>query len=142
MKLTQDLDQGLIYMLSFKYEKIVFKRAMEILIESNFSYTGFLPHDEGSYYNRNRESVLVDFKHDNSVMVMRKINSVGLITQGNRVTFGNGHTYLAHHAEQIENEFLINIYANSKPGDLLYLYSDKALIKTIDGVLKISIIEP
>jgi methionyl-tRNA formyltransferase len=136
--LTPDLDQGLIYMISFDYEKIVFKKALEILIKNSFQYKGFKPKEEGTYFNRDTNTIKVNFETDKNELVAKKINSVGLIIQGNTIKLNNGNEYRAHSAQIVTNEYLLNKYNGERPGSLLYEYSDKILVKTIDGILKIS----
>ena len=136
--LTPDLDQGLIYKISFDYEKIVFKKALEILVKTSFQYEGFEPIEEGTYFNRDTNAIRIDFEIDKNELIAKKINSVGLIIQGNLIKLTNGNEYLAHSAEIVTNEYLLNKYERERSGTLLYAYSDKILVKTIDGILKIS----
>lgn len=139
-ELTKDIDQGLIYFMSFEFEKIVFRKAMDILRESDYQYAGFKPIEKGSYFNRNSEVFRIDFSRDTAELVSRKINSVGMTHLGNEFTLTNGQTYKGHNAEHIYNEFLLDYYADFAPGSLCLSYSDKVLIKVKDGLLKIAVV--
>ena len=141
LELTDDLDQGLIYFLSFEYEKIVFRKAMEKLIESDYQYSGYKPKETGSYFNRSSEVFKIDFAKDGAAEIIRKINSVGIKSQGNEFKLTNGRTYVGHNAERIRNKFLLNYYADAVAGTLCHNYSDKLLVKVSDGLLKIAVLE-
>jgi methionyl-tRNA formyltransferase len=138
--LTPDLDQGLVYKISFELERIVFEKAIETLINHNFNFEGQKQEKNGSYFNRKEELFKVDFKNDNCEVICRKINSLGMTTMLNVIKTNNESTILAHHAEKIINPFLLSFYNSKSPGDILYSYSDKMLIRTIDGILKIAFV--
>jgi len=138
--LTKDLDQGLIYMISFDLETIVFKKAIEILISKKFNYPGKPQKGKGSYFNRSNKIMNVNFNLDNTNTVVKKINSVGLIEIGVEVKVNN-EIYVMHNAEPIINSFILNKYKTFTQGELLYSYSDKLLIKTIDGIVKTAYIK-
>lgn len=135
VELTSDIDQGLVYMISFDLEGRVFRKAFELLVANNFVYKGLKQSDGGSYFNRESSIFSVDFENDMTEAIIKKINSLGLITMGNKVTI-NQQIYNLHHAEAIVNPYLLDKYVRCTPGTMLYTYSDKLLIKTIDGIIK------
>ncbi len=138
--LTPDLDQGLIYKISFELERLVFEKAIEILINHNFNFKGQKQAKNGSYFNRKKELFKVNFKKDNCEVICKKINSLGMTTMPNVIRSNKESTILAHHAEKIVNPFLLSYYISKFPGDILYSYSDKILIRTIDGIVKIAVV--
>jgi len=138
--ITKDLDQGLIYMISFDLETIVFKKAMEILISKKFNYPGKLQKGKGSYFNRDKKNMDVNFNIDSTNTIVKKINSVGIVEMGVEILINN-EIYVLHNAEPIINSFILNKYKTFAQGDILYSYSDKFLIKTIDGIVKTAFIK-
>ena len=133
-----DIDQGLIYYISFDLEGIVFRKALDILVSNNFNISGEVQTSNGSFYSRHKGDKRIDFLGDNSSLICKKINSVGLVTQGIEVRLNDGSCYKVHAALVISNEYLLKKFSLSRPGDFLHNYSDKILVKTIDGIVKLS----
>lgn len=136
---TPDLDQGLIYFLSFKLESIVFSKAYKRLVSNEFIYEGEKQKEKGSYFNREESIFKIDIFSDTNEMIIKKIKSLGMTTHPNILKL-NSTVYKIHDAEVIINNFLLELFTSSKPGTVLYEYSDKILLKTKDGIIKMSII--
>jgi methionyl-tRNA formyltransferase len=135
--LTPDLDQGLIYFLSFLLEGEVMQEALHILENSQFTFKGHAPAGNGSSFNRKDSLFTVDFAVDTDADIIRKISSVGITSQGVLLHFENK-TYRVFEAEKIINPFLLKQFEKSEPGDLLLVYSNKVLIRTREGIVKFS----
>ena len=139
IKITKDIDQGLIYMISFDLEGEIFRRALHKLTSNNFNYVGHKQIGKGSYFNRDTEIFKIDFDSDTTDTIVKKVNSVGMINLGVKINIDN-QIYTLHNAEPIINHYILNKYRDSKTGILLYKYSDKLLIKTKDGIIKCAFI--
>jgi len=139
-EVTNDLDQGLIYYLSFILEGIVFKKGWEILVENNFIFEGSVQNKkEGSYFNRTIDKMVVDFKTMNTEEILRRIKSFGIKRQGCTVTNCDlDDLKIIYEATQIINPILIEKFKNHDVGTIVLEYDSKYLVKTIDGIIKIS----
>lgn len=139
INLTEEIDQGLVYMISFKLESFVFKKAFEILKKNKFCYCGKPQIGTGTYFNRFADTFIINFQLDNSENIKKKVNSLGMTTMFNLINIED-FDYKLHHCEVVVNRFLINLYADKIAGEIVYKYSDKMLIKTLDGLVKVSYI--
>lgn len=140
-KITNDLDQGLIYFLSFYLEGVVFEKGWRLLLSSNFNFSGVsVDPSKGSYFNRTEDKAKIDFQSMKTIDIIRIIKSFGVGSQGVKI---NGllnnmpQVTRIFDAYKITNDLLIDLYKNKKPGDILLNYDSKMLIKTIDGIIKI-----
>jgi methionyl-tRNA formyltransferase len=137
--LTPDIDQGLVYYISFNLESIVFRKALKILINHDFKYEGTKQVGQGSYFNRNESLFRVDFSCDSNEEIIKKINSIGMINMCNQIKIGEEKINVLE-AESIINPFLLDRFNNAKEGTLLYRYNNKILVKSKDGIIKMTII--
>ncbi len=135
--LTPDIDQGLIYFLSFYLEGVVFKNALKILEKNNFLYPGKVQKETGSYFNRDNELFGINLLKDSDDDIIRKVKSVGIINQGLNIEIMNK-LYTVFEAEKIYNSYLLDLFKKAQPGFLLVEYSNKILIKTISGIIRFS----
>lgn len=139
--LTQDIDLGLLYYLSFKLEGTVFKKALAKLQSTNFK----LPykqenHIEGSSFNRTSSHSLIDFHAMNTNELMKRIRAFGIKSQGSRV-INNGLKLpfeKVFDAEVIQSTDLLKEAKFCKVGEVFLAYDEKFLIKTIDGMIKVT----
>lgn len=138
VNITDDIDLGLVYEISFSLEEIVFEKAMSILEKNNYSYKGKpINVSEGSYFNRTLDKQTINFDEEDTDTCIRKIRSFGLRTQG-CIALIDSKKYKLFACERIVNPYLKNVYSSSDPGQIVLYYDDCILIKTIDGLLKVT----
>ena len=72
--------------------------------------------------------------------VIRIVKSFGVESQGANVKGVRGDYKInkIFEASEISDELLVSIYKNHSPGHILLKYDNKILIKTLDGIVKIS----
>jgi len=139
--ISNELDQGLIYFLSFYLEGVVFLKGWEILLKSEFKFKG-KPTDlsKGTYFNRTDDKTCIDFQKMETKDIVRVIKSFGIGSQGAWVKGVDENLKInkIFEASEINNELLLSIYRRFKTGQLLLKYDNKLLIKTIDSILKVN----
>lgn len=137
IELTPEIDQGLIYFLSFHLEGLVFDKGIDLLLKSDFAFTGKSQKGGGTYFNRTSEIFCIDFNDDKNIDIIRKVKSVGIIYQGIQI-LGQ---YKVFEAEEIVNKYLLELFKLHTPGDMLLKYSNKLLVKSVEGVIKFSFLD-
>ncbi len=135
--LTPDLDQGLVYRLSFDAEKTVFNTGMQLLVDSDYTYEGRKQTGEGSYFNRTPEMQQIDTGLNSTDEILDKIKSFGVKTQGSFLTIGSK-KYIVYSGDKIINEYLLEKYLKIQVGEIAMEYDGKFIIKTRDGLIKIT----
>lgn len=136
--LTPEVDQGLIYFMSFKLEGTVFSAALDLLESGNFMITGNPQQGRGTYFSRRSPLFLPDFNLDSDAEIVKKIRSVGINTQGVAIDI-HGQRWRLFEADIIYNSWLLDNFKNHHPGDLLLEYSNKILVKTREGIVRFSV---
>ncbi len=137
IELSDDIDQGLVYYISFDLERTVFEKSLKILEDNNFNYIGLKMNlSDGCYFNRTEKKQQLDFTKDNIELSLKKIKSFGISTQGCFVTI-NGEKYRVFEAESITNQYLLDRFKDVLIGDIALVYGDNFIIKLVDGLLKI-----
>lgn len=139
-EVTPDLDQGLVYKISFDLEKTVFNAGIQKIIDANYAYSGIAQTAEGSYFNRTTELQQINFQVDDTDKIYDKIKSFGIKGQGSYLTIG-GVTYRAYSAEKILNKYILDTYASIGVGEVAFEYDNKFIIRTVDGMIKITDLE-
>lgn len=134
--LTPDIDLGLVYFLSMGLEGDVFKRGWQLLLERDFKYQGIPQSRNGTYFNRSHQKRIIDFNTMETELILRKIKSFGISTQGCIGMIDNMEC-LFFDAEEIVHKPLLEKAINLKPGEIFLRYDRKLLIKTLDGLIKI-----
>lgn len=135
--LTNDIDQGLVYKISFDLEAVVFIKGMENLRKSNFRLKGTVQGSKGSYFNRTTELQCIDIENDTTNSIIDKIRSFGIKGQGSNLTIG-GMAYVIYSAEKIINEYLLITYHAIKTGNVVFEYDEKIILRTRDGMVKLT----
>ncbi len=133
--LNNQIDLGLIYYMSFQLEGIAFRKALSILEENKFNFEGIKQEEGGSVFNRSFELFSPDFYVDGTELIVRKVNAVGITTQGVRYCFDNIE-YVLFEAMAVDHPWLLEHFKNAEPGDTVLKYSNKLLVKTVDGLIK------
>lgn len=136
--ITPDVDQGLIYFMSFKLEGMVFSAALDLLESGNFMITGNPQEGRGTYFNRRSPLFVPDFNLDSDAEIVKKIRSVGINTQGVTIDI-HGQRWRLFEADVIYNSWLLDNFRTRQPGDLLLEYSNKILVKTREGIVRFSV---
>jgi len=135
-KLTPDLDQGLVYKISFDLESLAFKLGMQKIIDADYDYPGTPQVGEGSYFNRTDELQTIDLAADSSERIIDKIKSFGVKGQGTEVSL-SGKTYRIYAAEKIVNDYLMETYLPTKIGEIAFEYSGKFVFRASDGLIRV-----
>jgi len=136
VELTPDIDQGLVYQISFELEKDAFVEGMVKLQESNYQYQGVAQQGEGSYFNRTNELQTIDMQKDKTDIIIDKIKSFNLRGQGTSLSTSE-HEYKIYFAERITNPYLLKRYEKLPPSDIVLAYDNKVILRTMDGMLKL-----
>lgn len=137
LNLTNDIDQGLIYYMSFLLESQVFTEALNILEINNFKFSGYPQEGKGTYFNRDSKIFSIDFLRDEDEEIIKKVKSVGITWQGIAIADGE-RSYTVFEAEKIIHPFLLDLYRNEAPGSIVLKYSNKLLVKSKQGLIKFS----
>ncbi len=131
------IDLWLLYRLSFILEAEVFQHAIIKLKKSNFTYQGYTIRSIGSYYTRKSEDMFVDLHTMSTETILGRIKSFGIPTQGVTAVIEKK-TYKIYKADKITNSYLLTRYSQYKAGQILLEDQNQLLIRTIDGMIKIS----
>ena len=140
IKLTDDLDLGLVYFLSFYLEGVVFKKGFEIFKKNNFNYEGTeVDISSGSFFNRTKNINEISFQKMCSDEIIKIIKAFGIKSQGVKIKNKPKSLKISriYEAVKIKNNTLLKIFSDKNPGEVVYMYDGKILIKTIDGLIKI-----
>lgn len=141
IEVTDDLDLGLLYYLSFKLEQDAFVKALKLLKDSGYTYEGFLQKGEGSYFNRDEQMMTVNFAVDSTKNILKAIRSFGITGQG-VTTVLKGKPLVIYDAAPITNTYLLNAFSNEPAGAVVLEYDRCILAKAYDGLIKIKRFEP
>jgi methionyl-tRNA formyltransferase len=137
VRLTRDIDQGLVYAISFSLEAAVFCRGMEKLIRSGFTYRGRKQRGEGSYFNRTPDLQKVDAALDDTNTILTAVKSFGIKSQGTFLSAAAGR-FIVYSAEEIVNPFLHSRYMDKPPGEVVLEYDGKLILRSRDGLIKLT----
>lgn len=136
VKLTPDIDQGLVYKISFDLERQVFDKGWQVMCEHSFHYLGDKQEGEGSYFNRTEEDQTINIDVDTTDHIIDKVKSFNLRGQGTFLKTQEA-SYRVYLAEKIINPYLLYTYKNISPSETAFKYDNKRVIKTIDGLIKL-----
>tara|TARA_B100000787_G_scaffold137192_1_gene106057 strand:- start:643 stop:1482 length:840 start_codon:yes stop_codon:yes gene_type:complete len=143
IELTDDIDLGLVYYLSFELEKEVFMKGWCILNELNFKADLISNQDneEGSVFNRSESKRVISFKTMSANDIHRVIRAFGIYSQGallkDNLIVNDKIIDKIYESEVIVNSFLNNKFKNEIPGSVVLKYDNKFLIKCLNGLIKI-----
>lgn len=135
--LTPDIDQGLVYKISFELEKDVFIEGMEKLQTNHYKYAGTMQKGKGSYFNRTEKLQTIDIYEDTTDVIINKVKSFNLRGQGTILSTDN-FSYKIYFADKITNPYLIETYKSVPPFEIAFEYDNKVVIKTTDGMIKLN----
>ncbi|XLS30766.1 formyltransferase family protein [Flavobacteriaceae bacterium M23B6Z8] len=135
--LTPDIDLGLLYYLSMKLEGTVFKKGWNELKKNNFTYIGKKQEGSATYFNRTQAMQQIDFSTHTNEELLRSIKSFGITSQGCEAKLDN-EFYTIYAAEPVMHPALLEQFGHEKPGDIVLHYDEKLLVKTKEGIIKIT----
>lgn len=135
--LTPDVDLPLLYDLLFDLEGRVFESGMRKLIDSGFAYTGEEPQGEGSYYSRRAEDMQIDFAQQSDDEIARRVRAFGVPSQGVLANI-DGRPARVIAAEQFSNPYVLTRFATRQAGEMLLSYDGGILVKSRDGIIKVT----
>jgi methionyl-tRNA formyltransferase len=134
--ITDDLDLGLVYQMTFDLEARVFSIGMKRIIDAIYDYQGENQIGTGSYYSRSQKDMMVDFESMSNDEIITRVRAFGIKSQGVSCAI-DGENYTVFDAELILNRNMLNKYENYSCGTLLLKYDDKLLVKARNGIIKI-----
>lgn len=137
IELTDDIDQGLVYKLSFDLEGVAFQKGFQLLQENQFQFDGTAQQGEGSYFNRTDDLQTIDVTSDTTDLIIDKIKSFNLRGQGTTFPAAEN-TYRVYFAEKIVNPYILDTYKEVATAAIAFTYDNKVVIKTVDGMVKLT----
>jgi len=141
-ELSDDMDLGLVYYVSFELEKIAFRRGWKLLQESEFTYCGKPQQGPSTYFNRTAEMMEADITSITVNELLLKVKAFGIRSQGVKIfRMGSFTGIVVFSASQIINSFLQDNFSDSDPGTVLLEYDRKLLVKVRDGLVRFDIFE-
>ena len=134
--ISDDIDLALLYQICFDLEARVFNKSFEIIqkgigknIQKDHNY-------KNSYYSRKKKDRLIAY----SSMTTRNIfNIIRAFSSENLGAFAycKKSKVEFYESEIIINKYLLLKYKEKKSGEILLIYPNGLLVKTIDGIIKI-----
>lgn len=135
--LTPDLDIGLCYYISFSLEGRVFKRALELLEESDYKYAGtIIDTDKHPLFNNNDALRKLDFHSMSAEECVRHIRAYGIKGEGCYCIIDD-QEYIVYDAACLVNPYLLDRMSSFEKGKVVLKYDSTILITCLEGILKI-----
>lgn len=135
---TADIDAGLLYHLVFDLERKVFATGMHKLIRSRFRYKGLKQKRlKDYYYTRSASDMRLNPNTMSSMEILLRIRAFGVSNQGARCRI-NDADFCLYDAHAVRNKYILRKFSKAKAGKALLEYDGKILLKTKDGIIKIS----
>lgn len=132
IKLTSDLDLGLLYQLCFMAEAEVFKKAYaKKFVPSKFRKSS----KNYIYFTRKETDLSIDFL-ENKERIIRRIKAFGIKSQGANFTFRNN-VYKVLDVEEIKNDYLLNKLDAYKELEIAFVYENNVVIKKRNCFIKL-----
>jgi methionyl-tRNA formyltransferase len=113
---------------------------MRKLIDCGFQYAGEPQTGEESFYTRRSADQHVDFATMSDAEILARIRAFGIASQGVLAETTSRRLRLFA-AEPIVNPHVLAKYAGAAPGEIVLHYERARLIRTRDGVLKVTWVE-
>lgn len=131
----KEIDQGLIYFISFRLEGKVFQEALTILEDNDFKFSGTPQIGKGTHFNRDPDLFKFDISSETDFSICRKVNAVGLPNQGAFLEAQNM-KYKVYQCEIISNNYLLEEFTDTNPGTIIHEYGNFLIVKSKEGLLK------
>jgi len=136
IEMSDDLDCGLLYQLSFIAEQEVFLKAYR---------KGFRPQAKQTveqhhlYYTLKEDQLRLDFSED-LYAIVRRIKAFSTRSRGAFFSFGEN-TVKVRDAEVVSNPFLLERFADYKDNQVVFNYENRLLLKKGNRFLKLKQLE-
>lgn len=134
--LSDDIDIDLLYQICFNIEAMVFEKSYNILKNKDIKYIGKKQDIINSYYSRKKDDRKIYFSKMSTQKIYNIIRAFSTDKLG-AIAFKENKDIIFFESEMIKNSYLLERYSKCKPGEILMIYCNKILIKTIDGIIKI-----
>lgn len=136
-QLTSDLDLGMVYRLSFLLEADAFRRAINLLKNTNYLFGGFEQEGEHSFYRRKAHDLVVDSAKETDDEILNKVKAFGISTLGVHIRLANGEFIRTLEAYPVFNNLVYEKFQSSCPGTITLEYEDFLLIQCASGLLRV-----
>lgn len=135
--LTDDLDLGLAYRLSFLLEGDAFRQAIMTLENSDYSFPGLDQVGEHSFYKRKVKDLAASSITQTATEIAIKVKAFGIGSLGVSISLASGEIIKALTADVITNKLVAEKYG-SEPGDIILEYEGNTLIQCAEGILRVT----
>ena len=135
--LSDDLDLGLLYRLLFATEARTFAIGMRKLLDSDFKFAGVPQDGAGSSYRRDEADMRIDLAAQSDAELVLRIRAFGVKSQGVSCTLDQ-HTFRIYEAQPVRNPALLALFTGAEPATIVYRYDGKLLVRTRDGLLRVT----
>lgn len=132
IKLTPDLDLGLLYKLSFMAEAEAFLNAYHknFVLNRNIHVC-----KEPIYYSRTEDDLIINFSQS-AENIVRKIKAFGIESIGAKFNYKNCF-FMVLDAEIIENDYLTSKINCFKNLEVIFIYENNLIIRKDENILKL-----
>ncbi len=138
--LTDDLDTGLVYRLSFQLEAEAFRQAVAALKAADYRATGGPQPAGGSVYRRAARDQAADASRDTAVEIATKIRAFGIPSLGVTLTTRDG-AYRVFEGAAVTHPEAVQRFGRGTPGAVVLDYDGKLLVETPDGLVRLVVYE-
>ena len=134
-KITADLNLAMVYYMSFRLESEVLSEGFQY-INKKIEKDNYKLNGAGSYFNRTKDKTTINFSDDDDELIIRKIKSFGISTQGCK-TLVNSKKLTIFDGKIIKNIKFLNWFKDYSPGSIVLELDGCTYVKTINSVLRI-----
>jgi len=134
--LSDEIDADLLYQILFRVEARLFEQVVRILTLDPFGATGHIQNHEDSVYYRQKNDRFLRFSDMDSCTILTIIRAFANPRLGAIMKICS-QDFPVFYAERISNRYLLSLYGESIPGDVLLVSAFWLLIKVRDGIVKI-----
>lgn len=132
--ITKEIDLDLLYQLCFKLEADVFEYSYNLLKKHKMIYLGFVQKKMNNVYKKENSDKIIRCDKNKSGQIYNIVRAFSIYDKG-AICFYENKIITIIDVEVITNRFLKKKYMNEPAGKVLLLYSNKFLVKTIDGII-------
>jgi methionyl-tRNA formyltransferase len=133
VRITPDIDLGLLYHVVFELEAAVFTAGMRRLIDSGFTLRGRAQGPGTSYSGRERDA-RVDLAAMPDAEILRRVRAFGVRTQGCDCLVG-GSPHRIFEARPVSSGALLAEFEHVAAGEVALAWDGKLLVRSRDGLI-------